>query len=350
MPLVSFVVPVYRAENDLSRCIDSIINQTIPDWELILVDDGSPDASGKICDQYVQKDTRIRVIHQKNQGVSVARNNGINATNGEWLSFVDADDWVAPFAIELLVKYQSCGDLLEFPASSTMPMRIQSEIHTSLLDNKELANRQLQIIQGSAGQTISQDVRMYWGAPWGKFYLSSLVKENNIRFPVGVKRGEDVIFNLYAYKSAKRIFTVLQPFYYYRMSSTSVTLEYNPKEKELMECRRKKLEKFVRQMYLPDLRFQEALQVFSISAASSCLIRDFCHPENPQSYRIRRRSFFSYLQQSEPKIEFSNVRWDRLNARDKILGRLIQLRSFFVMDKLVKLYIILRKNNVLKNM
>ena len=92
MPKVSVIVPVYRAEKYIKECIESIINQTFEDFELLLVDDGSPDNSGAICDEYALKDSRIRVFHKENGGVSSARNEGIYKSNGEWLCFVDSDD------------------------------------------------------------------------------------------------------------------------------------------------------------------------------------------------------------------------------------------------------------------
>lgn len=349
MSLVSFVVPVYRAENDLSRCIDSIINQTISDWELILIDDGSPDSSGKICDQYAQKDARIRVIHQNNQGVSVARNNGINATKGKWISFVDADDWIAPFAIELLVNYQTSGDLLEFPASYTEPHKVSDEIKTVQLCGDALISRQLRLIQGIVGEAVSSNVRMFWGSPCGKFYLGALIKNNNLQFPAGLKRAEDIIFNLYAYMAAEKVVTVYQPFYCYQMSNTSVTLEYNPHEKELMEARKVQQEKYVNRNHSSDLRFEQALQRYSISAVSSCLIRDFCHPDNKKAYRQRKEDFLLYQKQITWPKDASKINWSEMNLRDQILGRLIQTKNFFLIDKLVKMYIVLRRKNILKN-
>ena len=94
IPLFSVIVPVYKVENVLPRCIESILNQTVTDFELILIDDGSPDRSGEICDAYAAKDSRIRVIHQKNGGVSKARNAGLDIAQGEYIVFVDSDDWV----------------------------------------------------------------------------------------------------------------------------------------------------------------------------------------------------------------------------------------------------------------
>lgn len=93
-PQISVIVPVYNVEKYLSRCIESILSQTFTDFELLLIDDGSTDRSGEICDEYAKKDTRIRVFHTKNRGVSAARNLGLDNAKGEWISFVDSDDWV----------------------------------------------------------------------------------------------------------------------------------------------------------------------------------------------------------------------------------------------------------------
>lgn len=108
MPLISVIVPVYKVEEYLNRCVDSILSQTFTDFELILIDDGSPDNSGKICDEYAQNESRIHVIHKKNGGLSSARNAGIDwvfkNSNSQWLTFIDSDDWIHPLYLELLLS------------------------------------------------------------------------------------------------------------------------------------------------------------------------------------------------------------------------------------------------------
>lgn len=104
MPQISIIVPVYKAEKYIHRCIGSILRQTFSDFELILVDDGSPDGSGAICDDYAAKDRRVRVIHQENKGASAARNAGLDAAAGDWIAFCDSDDMVAPKWLEHLVE------------------------------------------------------------------------------------------------------------------------------------------------------------------------------------------------------------------------------------------------------
>lgn len=102
MPEISIIVPVYRAEKYLNACVDSILNQTYSDFELVLIEDGSPDQSGAICDEYAQKDDRVRVIHQPNQGQAAARNHALPMTQGEWLCYVDSDDAIHPQMLEHL--------------------------------------------------------------------------------------------------------------------------------------------------------------------------------------------------------------------------------------------------------
>ena len=102
MPEISIIVPVYRAEKYLNDCVDSILNQTYSDFELVLIEDGSPDQSGAICDEYAQRDDRVRVIHQKNQGQAAARNHALPMTQGRWLCYVDSDDAIHPQMLEQL--------------------------------------------------------------------------------------------------------------------------------------------------------------------------------------------------------------------------------------------------------
>lgn len=140
MPLISVIVPVYKVEPYLSRCIDSILTQTFKDFELILINDGSPDNCGKICDEYAQKDRRIQVIHKENGGLSSARNAGIDwafeNSNSQWLTFIDSDDWIHPQYLELLLhgaisthtdisvcEYINVGEFSDFESISDSPVQ-----------------------------------------------------------------------------------------------------------------------------------------------------------------------------------------------------------------------------------
>ena len=113
-PKISVIVPVYKAEAYLRRCVDSILAQTFQDFEVLLIDDGSPDRSGEICDEYARKDRRVRVFHKENGGVSSARNVGIEKALGTWIMFVDADDWLCADTISYCSSFFSEADLIRF--------------------------------------------------------------------------------------------------------------------------------------------------------------------------------------------------------------------------------------------
>lgn len=105
MPLISIIVPVYNSEKTLNRCIDSILSQTFHDWELLLIDDGSTDCSGEICDEYAIKDKRVKVFHKGNGGVSSARNVGLNNAKGEWITFIDSDDEIPRMLLRMIADH-----------------------------------------------------------------------------------------------------------------------------------------------------------------------------------------------------------------------------------------------------
>ena len=212
--LVSVIVPVYNAEKYLRRCIDSVLSQTFKDFELILVDDGSKDNCPGICDEYALKDARIRVIHQDNQGVSAARNAGLDAIKGDYVMFVDADDYVRREyiaglldaviknpAVDLVVEGITfdCGELVEENS-------IKEEIVCTLKEFKEQFDffYKLHLVNSVCA----------------KFYKRNLLF--GLRFDNDVPMGEDLLFNLSYYSKCSRImFTPSLGYIYYAINSSS---------------------------------------------------------------------------------------------------------------------------------
>lgn len=175
-PLVSIIVPVYKVEKYLQRCIGSILTQTYENFELILIDDGSPDNCGEICDEYAQKDSRIKVIHQENAGVSSARNNGIETACGEYIVFVDSDDYVLNDYIE---HFLTCGkfDLIVSGYNNDLPKVGECTQKTIA----EFLNERI------------LDLCIY--SPIAKLYKREILIEYNIRFNTNVRYSEDRLFN-----------------------------------------------------------------------------------------------------------------------------------------------------------
>lgn len=205
-PKISIVVPVYKAEKFLHKCIDSILCQTLSDLELILVDDGSPDSSGIICDDYARNDHRVRVIHQRNAGISAARNRGIKEARGDYFGFVDSDDWIDPeMYITLYTKARDTGadivmcDCMTVYDYGTNRIDTISQLNQDCMLKKENLNPELML--------------EFAGSVWRCLYKCELIQENNIIFPVGLKFSEDRIFNIYAMGNAQKICYIKKPLY-----------------------------------------------------------------------------------------------------------------------------------------
>ena len=185
-PYISIIIPVYNAIHCLSQCLDSIFNQTVSNYEVILVDDGSQDGSSEICDEYAKQDKRIIVIHKENGGVSSARNRGIEVCTGDYILFVDSDDFLSEDYIESFLKYGDINNTIVIEGCT---------VHET---NK---TRYYRIIEKQYGKTdfsnaISDNELFKHGSPYGKLYISSIIKENNIRFIESIHNYEDLLFFL----------------------------------------------------------------------------------------------------------------------------------------------------------
>lgn len=194
-PKISIIIPVYNAENYIRRCIESVLRQSFTNFELLLINDGSKDNSGKICEEYAQKDTRIIVYHKENGGVSTARNLGIEKSIGEWITFIDADDWVEPGFLNDVGKNNDNNIDWVFAEWRTVWDRVHlNEINeygeSNLFDTKPA-------IDEMWNKMANLDI---FRCPWGKFFKLSIIKNNNLYFDQELRYGEDTVFN-YEYLS-----------------------------------------------------------------------------------------------------------------------------------------------------
>lgn len=229
--MISVIVPVYNVEKYLSTCLDSILNQTFQNFELILVDDGSTDSCGCICDKYEKLDNRIKVIHKKNGGLSEARNVGIEASVGEYITFIDSDDYVNQFFLEYLfreiIKYQAdisaCGYYRVKDDEAIFPIR--GDNNTIFMTNKEAVKAAyLSKLPGFEFITCA------------KLYRSSLFKKYQITFPKG-KIHEDMFTTYKLLYYAQAIVFFNQDMYYYRFRPGSImTSNYSLKNISVLEA------------------------------------------------------------------------------------------------------------------
>lgn len=186
--MISIIIPVYNVEDKIQKCICSILQQTYTDWELLLVDDGSSDSSGEICDEYSQVDIRIRVFHKENGGVSSARNYGLNKANGEWIVFVDSDDYVESTYLEDF--FQSQDSLI----SNTIVIQGLIFDNVNTITYRKYPNAIYQV--DNIGNGLIENDLLTFGGPYCKLYNASIIKQNNIKFPLNYSYGEDTIFFL----------------------------------------------------------------------------------------------------------------------------------------------------------
>lgn len=210
MPKYSIIVPVYNAEKYLRECVESVLSQEVVDFELILVDDGSPDGSGAICDEYAEKDARVKVIHKENGGVSIARNVGIDACCGEYIIFLDSDDfWQKDLLLTIEGELTDKCQLLSF-GNFNYIHKANGEI--------EINESKMNLSLSGATDALWERfiVNSFFASPCNKVFYASIIKENNIKFKAGVVCFEDYIFSL-EYSSHITAFKSLSvPLYYYR--------------------------------------------------------------------------------------------------------------------------------------
>lgn len=214
--VVSVVVPVYNNAMYLDKCIQSILKQSYDNWELILVDDGSTDESGSICDKYARECANIKCIHQENRGVSMARNAGIEASRGEFLSFVDSDDLVSAGYLEHLIailKLHNC----DWSLSAVGNYHEFSPQQSILLDFNQL----------SAEDFLKLNTAYVLFGPVCKLYKTEIIKRHQIRFPEGIHYGEDLLFNFaYMEHIHSAVFWNVNDYSYEKVNDTSLSTRY----------------------------------------------------------------------------------------------------------------------------
>ena len=214
--LVSIIVPVFNAEEYIHRCIDSILKQEYQNFELLLVDDGSTDRSGKICREYAGRDSRVHVIQKENTGVSASRNLALKQARGTYIQFLDSDDWIAPEATRLLVRSMethSCDMVIaDFYRVSGEYMAQKGDIN----ENKVLSRQEF------SEHMMENPADFYYGVLWNKMYRRDIIEDHQIRMDESLNWCEDFLFNLEYIRHAHSFYALPIPIYYYRKRKGSL--------------------------------------------------------------------------------------------------------------------------------
>lgn len=222
-PKISVIVPVYNVEKYLCSCIDSILAQTFTDFELLLIDDGSRDKSGEICDEYANKDCRVKVFHKENGGVSSARNLGIDESKGEYLFFVDSDDIISIFYIEMFVNYIKKNDSVCVVCKYTNRLSLLKNQIDSIKTKEMTSSEFLDEIWISEGKLD--------GYLWNKMFKRKILIDLNIRFDEKVSIWEDMLFVVEYFVNISTVVFVDAVLYYYRDTMNSAVKQHGTSKK-----------------------------------------------------------------------------------------------------------------------
>ena len=289
IPKISVLIPVYNVEKYIRRCLDSIKDQTFKDFECILIDDGSPDNCPVICDEYAKIDSRFIVIHQKNAGVSAARNAGLDAAKGEWVCFVDSDDWVELDYLEKLYNEaeKSNADIVGCDL-------IREEITDSYIQEVPLIPNKT-----SCSSILTGEIP---GWLWIKLFKKDFLNDNAIRCIDGLDMCEDTLVSLKAFFYAHRISYVHKALYHYNLyNQGSLTTVLNEKKiKQIIEIN-EEYKKFlinagVYEKYKNDLRKRYAFSKLWILIDANKMKNEYFNLySNEKLYLVRNQSFLSKI-------------------------------------------------------
>lgn len=325
MAKVSVVVPVYKVELTLRKCIDSVINQSFTDLEIILIDDGSPDHCGQICDEYLVKDDRIKVIHKKNEGLSRARNDGIKMASGEWILFVDSDDWLQEDYVEKLYssdldKYSVpiCGATTECPTGQ-WKKRFGVKGAVEITDTE-----MLKIVQANSlslrYNPIKNAIKIdLIGPPWNKLYNRLLIEEKSVFFDESLEVAEDSYFNLCYLEWVNKIIVVDSYGYNYCYNSGGITKKFD--ERRLMKDNGffKRIGEFAKEssnVYLKEFAYGSVSYAFILN-----LYRYYFASNNPYSIKKKIEILRNTLNEDQYQEAFEKFNCEAFSHRMNIVIR-----------------------------
>lgn len=328
-PKVSVIVPVYKVpEQYLRKCIESIQAQTLQEIEVLLVDDGSPDSCGEICDAYAAQDARIRVLHKANGGLCSARNDGCKAAAGKWIMFVDGDDWIEPDMCEAMyhagelqnVQLVMCGIRKDYGRSSTA-------YRFYLEDGK--------VYRNEACKWLQQQLLVYNGniaVAYSKLIDRRFLTENGIYHDEALRQGaEGLEFNLRLFESLESALFLNRPFYHYIYNESSISASHNEANHECVLRCMEQIKAFIetsanRDMLLP--WFDNRMLYVIITTA----ISGYFNPSNTEPYADKRRKYAAYLDRPIVREALRTTNTNGIGRQRAVVLFLIRHRLYLALD------------------
>lgn len=340
---VSVILPIYNIKDTyLKKCIDSLLIQTKKEIEIILVDDGSTNNALTVCKEYEKQDSRIRVVHQSNQGVSIARNVGLEHSRGRWICFVDPDDWVSEEYVERLYR----------AASDSGADLVQCDCHVCYSSSgKSVYNKFLDrssglLVQGGKDQLIHQIIsrsladyyppEIACGTPWAKMYRKSLLDEKEIRYIPGMVRMQDTIFSLYGIQESKKVYYLSEPLYFYRKEAGSASFRYNPNIVEYFEKFFREVDTFLERYHRDQCEF-DAFRMKKLTSINSYILYYFYNKNNPMTAKKKKNALKNLMKQEPYRSCLNQIYNHYLGRSETVFVYLLKSHQYLILSKLCRL-------------
>lgn len=333
-PLLSIIVPVYKVpERYLRKCIESTMAQTLKEIEILLVDDGSPDQCGEICESYAKQDSRIKVLHKKNGGLSSARNYGCKAATGKWIMFVDGDDWIEPDMCQTMyelgekknVQLVMCGIVKDYGKSAT-------EYKFYLEDGK--------VYQGKECKWLQQQLLVYNGniaVAYSKLIRHKLLVDNGIVHDEVLRQGaEGLEFNLRLFEKLQSAVFINKPFYHYIYNENSISASHNEANHEFVIKCFEKIKAYIDTSENAEMLkpwFDNRLLYVIVTTA----ISGYFNPTNTEPYADKKRKYIAYLEKPIIKEALQTKNTKGIGKQRAVALFFIKHRMFVMLDLMGKM-------------
>ena len=323
-PLVSIVVPVYNAAQTLEKCVGSLTSQTFGDIEILLINNGSTDNSLDVCNEIAGKDSRIKVIDHHEKGVSTARNRGIEESSGDYVMFVDADDWIDADACEVFANLNSkySYDLFCFSAQynkgkESVKTFLYAE-NVDVLSALQKEELQIKVLSPQAPVLKYKVNTRFAGSACGKFYKREILKKNNLYFATETIISEDCLFNTLALDSFHRIGYTRDCFYYYEQHGDSAQNSYRPNSDKYFGFVIKQMQRWLIETH-KDQRFVDAANCLFVHYLFGIMKEDIFHKDNDISLSQRCMALESLLSKKNHQAILQNANKDYFSILEKLL-------------------------------
>ena len=322
MPKLSIIVPIYNTGIYLHKCLKSVLSQTLDDFELILIDDGSKDESGKICDEYAQKDSRVRVIHKENQGVSIARNTGIKEAKGEYIGFIDSDDWIDKDMYKKMYSkaLEHNADIVICDAKT---------VYDNKVDELDTINSLAESIMLKKSDVSPKILKEIAGSTWRCVYKRDIIIDNEILFPEGMPLSEDRVFNILAMGYSNSIYYIKEAFYNRYIREGSAVNKYYENMLDIVLDVREGMQNALKKAWT-DRKYIDEYEKQMLQMVFAMIGNEF--------YKTNRKSFIEKCRAIEEICKNSVVKEIILNSKSNdIRAKLILKNNIFLLCIITKL-------------